>query len=172
MITMTLKSIYIGTYTFVSVLLNTGFGQSTEHESHHHADSEYELGISFGLSHLTDEGENALGSHIHLLRRLGSEELSEKIALGLGFEYIFTEHPHYSLVGTVSINPIWALIFDISPGILITEHEGSKEKQFVTHLELTYEFEYRNFGIGPVIGLGLSEDDNHYMFGIHIGKGF
>ena len=39
-------------------------------------------------------------------------------------------------------------------------------------LELTYEFEYKEFGIGPVIGLGLSEDDNHYMFGIHIGKGF
>jgi hypothetical protein len=157
---------------FVLILSSSIFGQSSEHDSHHHADSKYELGISVGITHLIHENENPFSAHIHLLRRLGSDTLSERISLGLGFEYIFSEHEHYSVVGTISINPIWALIFDISPGVLITEHEGTLEKQFVTHLEMTYEFDYNNFGIGPVIGYGFSQDDNHFMFGIHLGKGF
>ncbi len=56
--------------------------------------------------------------------------------------------------------------------ILVTEHNGSKEKQFVTQIELTYEFNCKHFGIGPVIGYGLSKDDNHYMVGLRMGKGF
>jgi len=125
-----------------------------------------------GLSHLVHENENAPGAHIHLLRKLGSEGLIERFSIGVGLEYLFTDPAHYSAVGTLSFNPAWALIFDISPGILFTEHEGEKEKLFVTHIELTYEFHFHEFGIGPVVGFGISEDDNHYMFGMHVGKGF
>ena len=157
---------------FVLMITSSIFGQTSEHNSHHHADSKYEIGISAGLSHLVHENENPFSAHIHLLRRLGSENLWEKVSLGAGFEYIFSKHEHYSIVGTVSVNPIWDSILDISPGILVTEHEGSKEKQFVTHIELTYEFDFKHFGIGPVIGYGLSKDDTHYMIGVHIGKGF
>lgn len=169
---MILKSKSIGTYILLLLVLTTGHGQTVGHESHHHAHSDYELGVSLGIANLIDEDEYAPSMHLHISKRLGSSELLERISLGLGAEYIFAEHQHYSFVGTISINPIWAVILDISPGILITEHEGSKEKQFVTHIELTYEFEYKEFGIGPVIGLGLSEEDNHYMIGIHLGKGF
>ena len=121
---------------------------------------------------MVKENENPFSAHVHVLRRLGSEKLWERFSAGAGFEYIFSEHEHYSIVGTISVNPIWALVFDVSPGILVTEHNGSKEKQFVTHIELTYEFHCKHFGIGPVIGYGLSKDDNHYMVGLHIGKGF
>lgn len=156
------------TLIFVMIFSNSVFGQS----SHHHADSRYEFGISVGLAHLVHENENSLSAHIHFLRKLDSENTWERISLGLGFESIFAEHKHYSFLGTISINPIWDLIFDISPGILITEHDGSSERQFVTHFELTYEFEYKSFGIGPVLGFGVSENDNHLMVGLHLGKGF
>ena len=168
----TMKFNLISTAVIMFMLTGLIFGQSSEHHAHHHADSDYELGISAGISHLVHENENPFSAHIHLLRRLGSDGLKERISLGLGFEYIFSEHAHYSFVGTISVNPIWALIVDISPGVLITEHEGSLEKQFVTHFELTYEFDYKGFGIGPVVGFGFSEDDNHLMAGIHLGMGF
>jgi len=131
---MKLKLFYTFPIIFSVILSNNIFGQVSEHDYHHHADSEYELGISIGIAHLVHENENPLSAHIHLMRRLGSEKMWERISLGLGFEYIFSNHEHYSVVGTISINPIWSLIFDISPGILITEHDGSEEKQFVTHL--------------------------------------
>lgn len=159
-------------FFFILILSNTVQGQSSEHDSHHHGESKYELGISAGISHLIHENESPFSAHIHLLRRLGEEGLRERISMGLGFEYIFAKHAHYSFVGTVSINPIWDLILDISPGVLVTEHEGNLEKQFVTHFEMTYEFHLEEFGIGPVVGFGYSEGDNHVMIGVHLGKGF
>jgi hypothetical protein len=40
------------------------------------------------------------------------------------------------------------------------------------HLETAYEFEVKNFHIGPVAGVAVSRDDFHIGFGIHIGFGF
>jgi len=152
--------------------LNPVFAQASDHSGHPHEHSEYEIGISLGMTRLIEEKENALNSHLHFSKKLGNSEIMERISLGAGFEYIFTEHSHYSVLGTISVNPVWALIVDISPGILFTEHHGAKEKLFAAHLELTYEFEYHGFGIGPVIGAGFSKEDNHLMLGIHMGKGF
>lgn len=141
------------------------------HEGHSHSHSDFEIGLSVGIANLVDENENAPSAHLHFLRKVGSEGLLNRISIGAGFEYIFSEHTHYSIVGTISLNPYSAFKLDISPGILVTEHEEEKEKQFVTHIELTYEFDYLGFGIGPVIGYGFAKEDNHFMAGIHIGIG-
>ncbi|MBN1408852.1 MAG: hypothetical protein JW956_13730 [Calditrichaceae bacterium] len=167
-----LNCTYLLIVFFILMNFNPLIAQTSDQDGHHHEHADYELGLSLGMTRLVEEAENALSSHLHFSRKLGGTELLERFSLGLGFEYIFTKHPHYSVVGTISINPIWALIVDISPGVLITEHDGSKEKLFVTHLELTYEFDYQGFGIGPVVGAGFSEEDNHLMIGLHIGKGF
>ncbi|MBU1099109.1 MAG: hypothetical protein KKA84_01805 [Bacteroidetes bacterium] len=156
---------------FVFALSLSNILLAQDSDTHHHHDSDYELGFSFGLNHLVEENETPLSAHIHLLRKLGDENIWERIALGLGYEHIFSEHTHYSVVGTISINPIWHFVFDVSPGVLITEHEGSNESQFVTHIELTYEFEVGEIGIGPVVGYGVSSEDNHYTIGLHIGIG-
>ena len=55
------------------------FAQQSENEHHHHGHV-YELGLSLGLAHLKEEGDNAIGSHIHLLRRLGTGNELERIA--------------------------------------------------------------------------------------------
>jgi len=169
---MSTKFFYFLILAFTVTLSNTAFGQISGQKPHHHEGKKYELGLSLSLAHMEKENENALNTHIHLMRRFDPDNNWKRIALGLGFEYFFTEHKHYGLLGTVSINPIWDLICDVSPGILFTEHNNSQETQYVFHLELTYEFDMENFGIGPVIGMGLSEDDRHFTVGIHIGKGF
>lgn len=143
-----------------------------ENEHHHHHGHAYELSLSLGLAHLKDEGDNAIGSHIHMLRRLGSGNELERISIGFGIEYIHTEHIHLSFLGTLSYNPIAALIVDISPGMLISEHNSKEEIQYITHLELTYEFDLDTFGLGPVVGMIFSDNEQHYMIGIHFGKGF
>lgn len=148
------------------------FAQQLKNERHHHNEHVYELGISLGLAHLKKEGDNAIGSHVHIFKRLGSGNELERIAIGFGIEYIFTEHSHMSFLGTLSFNPFAAFIIDISPGILKTEHDSEKEIKYITHLELTYEFDLNSFGLGPVVGTTFSGDDQHYMIGLHFGKGF
>ena len=149
----------------IIVITNPGklIGQEQKHEHHHHEHS-YEIGISLGLVHLKQDGINAPSTHVHLFKRLGSENYLKRVAFGLGVEYIFTEHIHLGFLGTISYNPVGALIIDISPGLLISEHDNEKETQFISHMELTYEFD-------PVVGVAFSEDDEHYTFGIHFGKG-
>ncbi len=145
-------------------------GQQIEHKHHHH-DHLYELGVSLGLVHLMEDDINTTSSHVHLFRRLGSENYLEKTAIGIGVEYVFTEHTHLSFLGTFSYNPVGGLIIEISPGILISEHENKKEIQYLSHIELTYEMDFKSFGFGPVVGVAFAEDDRHYTFGIHLGKG-
>ena len=152
----------------LSVMLHA---QNHEHDGHNHGDSLYEFGISLGAANLVNESEYAASAHVHILRKLGEQGVMSHLAVGAGFEYIFAEHKHYSLVTTLSVNPVAALIFDISPGILFTEYESEEENQFVTHFELTYEFDLKGFGMGPVVGYGIAQEDNHFMFGIHSGIG-
>ena len=156
--------------TIISANSSKIIGQQLETEHHHHEHS-YELGLSLGLAYLLEDEIKAPSSHIHLVKRLGPENFLKRIAIGLGAEYIFTEHTHLSFLGSISYNPVAALIIDMSPGILISEHENNNEIQYITHLELTYEFDLNSFGLGPVIGIAFSGDDLHYSFGIHIGKG-
>ena len=163
---MMLKAIFIVLISSLSL-----FAQQHDHSGHDHGDSNYELGISLGVSRLVDENENNPSAHLHLLRKLGSEKIFDKISLGFGFEYIFSKHVHYSILGTISINPYSSFKLDISPGVLVTEHEKEMEQQFVTHIELTYEFNFHGIGIGPVIGYGFAKEDNHVTVGLHLGFG-
>lgn len=145
--------------------------ESGHNHLHHHHGHNYELGLSLGYTHLTEDKINAPSSHLHLTRRLGSENAIQRFSLGLGAEYIFAEETHITFLGSFSYNPVAAFIIDLSPGLLIAEHEGETEYQYISHLEFTYEFDMHSFGIGPVFGVAFSSDDRHYSVGIHIGKG-
>jgi len=152
----------------IIIYTNITFGQM--HDHHHHSD--YEFGISLGVATLVEEEEYSPSAHLHLLRKLGDHDLLSKISLGLGYEIIFSEHTHNSVVGTISINPFSAWKIDISPGILFAEHEGEKEQHFVAHFELMYDIHFHGFGVGPVIGYGWSKEDQHLMAGLHFGIEF
>lgn len=132
----------------------------------HHDDSIFELGLSSGVVYLADEDIYSPNIHLHLMRRLGSEGFSSRWAAGLGIESIFAGHAHYSFLATVSYNFIDDFVFDFSPGLLLAEGE----RQFITHMEITYESEYKGFEIGPILGAAISSDDQHYMLGLHFGK--
>ena len=150
------------------------FAQEHVHDHkthHHHAGHVYELGISTSMTLIKPEDETAPSVHLHLHRRLGSENIKQRLSVGLGVETIFTEHLHYSLLASFSYNPFAALIIDVSPGVLFVEEEDESIREYLTHIELTWEFDLGHIGIGPVVGMALSSEDTHYAVGVHIGRG-
>ena len=167
---MKIHKIHYSAILVFGILCHTALGQTSDHH-HHHEDHLYELGLSLGLAHLERESDNAFGTHLHLMRRMADEGPGEKAALGFGVEYLFTEHTHISFLGTFSYNLHKALWLDIAPGLLISEHEGETESGWIAHIEFTWEMDMFSIGLGPVLGVALSEEDRHYMIGIHIGRG-
>jgi hypothetical protein len=51
-------------------------------------------------------------------------------------------------------------------------HEDDWETQYATHLEAAYVFETGEYDIGPVVGYSISNEDKHYMLGLHVGVHF
>ena len=150
---------------------NVSYGQEHDHHAHHHEGHVYELGLSASVTKIVPEDLTAPSMHIHLNRRLGDENIWQRLAVGLGVETIFTEHLHYSFLASFLYNPFAAFIIDVSPGILLAEEEDGNIREYLTHIEFTYEFDLGYIGIGPVIGMALSSEDTHYAVGIHIGRG-
>ena len=140
-----------------------------EHGRHSHI---YELGLSTGFVRMEPEGESALGTHLHFIRRFRGEGIERFLGLGVGFEAIFADHMHYNLMGTIAIYPYKNLFIGISPGMLIVEHHDECEMCYSTHVEVAYGFDVGQFHVGPVVGYAKSGDDEHYMIGIHLAKGF
>ena len=93
----------------------------------------------------------------------------EHLALGVGGEIIFADEEHYALLFPLSVYPWRGLVLAVAPGIEWAEHEGKQESSYTTHLEAAYTFEVGRFDVGPVVDYSISDDDEHYMIGIHIG---
>jgi len=161
----------LGIFICFMLISNVSYGQDQNHKAHHHEGHDYELGFSLGMTLIEPEDITAPSLHLHAHRRLGTEDFKQRFSVGLGVESIFTEHLHYSFLASFSYNPFAAFIIDVSPGILFAEEEDESIREYLTHIEFTYEFDLEYIGIGPVIGMALSSEDTHYAVGIHIGKG-
>ena len=152
--------------------VGTGQIHAQNEHHHHHEGHPYEIGLSLGAAQLEPDGERAFGGHLHGMRRFGDEGILRRFSAGIGVEILLTEHPHYSFMGTLAYNPLLSFILDVSPGIVWTEHEGETESHFLMHIEMLYEFDFHAFGLGPLIGMAMTEAHNHYMIGLYIGKAF
>lgn len=65
------------------------------------------------------------------------------------------------------------MIINLSPGITFEDEEGeSSETNFALHFETSYEFEVKNFHIGPVFEVAYDPEDYHISLGLHVGFGF
>lgn len=157
----------------VVVLLGLGIADPAygedDHAGHGHDTSGIELGLSVGYVHLDEEDEDSLGLHVHLSKRLGHEGLLERLGLGVGGEVIFAEHEHYSLLFPLAMYPWRGLILAVAPGIEWAEHDEDWETAYATHLEAAYVFEIGDYDVGPVVDYSKSDNDEHYMIGIHLG---
>jgi hypothetical protein len=146
---------------------------STLLAENHHFHGDWEIGVSAGYANLKTESEDGTNLHLHLMRSLGEKGIAKYLSLGVGMETIVTEEEHYGVMLTLDIHPIEDLTIGVSPGFEWAKHDGiSWEREYATHLELTYSFDMANgYHIGPSIGYSVTKDSEHYTFGIHLGIG-
>ena len=135
-----------------------------QHEGHHEHVHKWEIGIANGLVYFLNEQEFSYGLHTHIVRVLGESHF----AIGTGYERIFDEHGHNTVIGVISYLPVEGLALTVAPGIAFS-NTGLVE--FSTHLEMTYEFEIKNYHVGPLVEWAIEPDEMHFTIGIHVGFG-
>lgn len=159
--------------TFLTTLIIlcslTIFGQTKNVDNKNNDNHEHhknEIGIANSPVYFIKEKVFAYGLHFHYVRNIPKT----KFGLGLGYERIFDEHKHntFGLVGTY--RPIENLSFNVSPGF--TFEDGNKTTNFALHVETSYEFEIKNFHIGPAFEFAYDPEDYHISLGLHIGYVF
>ncbi len=150
-----------------SVPYSKAAGEETHNHHHGHDIGGLEFGASTGYVE-REEGDGAIGMHLHVMKRLGDEGLSKGIAIGPATEVILGDHEHYTVMLSLSIYPWRGLALAVAPGIEWTAHESEWESRYATHLEMGYLFEVGRFDLGPTIGYSASDED-HYSLGIHAG---
>jgi len=136
-----------------------------EHNSNHH---KFEIGLANSLVYFTKAKEYAHSIHLHLIYNIPES----KFGIGLGVERINSEHKHLAIGLLGNYRATKELSFTLSPALLIEDHEGRSETNFTLHFETGYEFEIKNFHLGPVIGIAYEPEDYHVSLGVHVAYGF
>lgn len=138
----------------------------TSEEMHHHEHHKNEIAIANSMVLFVQEKELAYGLHLHYIRNISHS----KFGIGLAYERIFDEHGHNTIGFVGAFRPIEPLTLSISPGLAFEDKE--KEVTAALHFETAYEFEIKNFHIGPSIEFAFDPKDIHISLGVHIGYGF
>ena len=115
------------------------------------------------------EDKLTIGFHLHYIRGIGK---NNRFGVGVGLETILDEHKHYTLSVVLQYRVYKGLILSIAPGLLMRKENSANVFQFAQHIEMAYEFELKEFHIGPVVELGIEKTGIHYMGGIHFGIDF
>lgn len=141
--------------------------KSAETEHHNHAHHKNEIGVANAPVFFTKEKTWSYGLHIHYIRNIKES----KFGLGAGFERIFDTHGHNTVGLAAKYIPVDKLSFIVSPGITF-EDENPESPHFALHVETAYEFEIRDFHLGPVFEFAYDTEDIHISLGLHLGIGF
>ena len=152
-------------FFLTTIFTSNIIAQSTE-DLHNHEHHKNEIGVANSLVFFVQEEVFAYGLHIHYVRNIPKS----KFGLGLGYERIFDEHGHNGLGLVAAYRPVEHLNFVVSPGLSF--EDGEQQVSFALHLETSYEFEIKNFHVGPALEFAYDHKDIHISIGIHIGYGF
>jgi hypothetical protein len=141
-----------------------------EKDEHHHSDHEHhrnEIGVANSVVYFVNEKEISYGLHVHYTHTIAKT----KFGIGAGYERIFDEHGHNTFGLAVIYSPVNRFNINLSPGLTF-EDQNMADIGFALHLETSYEFEFKNFHLGPSLGFGYDAEDYHIGLGVHIGFGF
>lgn len=152
---------------FFLILFSSLSAQDAHLDGHFHDHHSNEIAFAATSVYILGEKAFAPGIHAHYVYNIPHS----KFGFGLGYERIFDDHNH-NLLGVIgSYRPVSQWSINLSPGVLYKKFRAS-DLEPALHLETAYEFELKNFHIGPVAGIAISPDDYHIGVGIHIGIGF
>ncbi|MCC6601438.1 MAG: hypothetical protein IT223_12320 [Crocinitomicaceae bacterium] len=166
------KIILLISITFYCIPSNAQYNSiGTEVKSatkdHYHEHHKNEIGIANLPVFFVNENRFSYGLHFHYIRKIKES----KFGIGVGVEKIFDKQTHQMLGVVTSYTPLHHLNFIISPGLTI-EDENLKNSDFALHIETSYEFEIKDFHIGPVFEFASDVEDIHISLGLHFGIGF
>jgi hypothetical protein len=143
--------------------------QKSEHSDgvpDNHEHHKNEIGISNAPVYFLKEKSLAYGFHLHYTRNIPKT----KLGIGIGYERIFDEHKHNTFGIEAIIRPIEDLSLSVSP--CVTFEDKDPVARFALHFETAYEFEIKEFHIGPAIEFAFDQEDYHLSIGLHVGFGF
>lgn len=141
--------------------------QDMEHDEHEHDHHRNEIGIGNSPVYFTKEKTLAYGLHLHYIYNIPES----KFGVGLGYERIFDEHKHNTIGVVGNYRPVDKVSLSLSPGVAF-EGNTFSEPKFAIHFETAYEFEVKNFHLGPVFEVAYDQEDVHISLGVHVGVGF
>ncbi len=76
---------------------------------------------------LADEDETAPSIHLHWLKPLEGSESLERLGIGLGFETIFADHTHHTVMATLAFPRLITWCFRFHPELsLRTRNQAGK----------------------------------------------
>jgi hypothetical protein len=157
-------------YTFFIMIYAVGiYGQeSILADSQQHKTNN--IGLGMGMVHLITDSDWAPAAHLHYSKCLGRKQ---RFSVGTGMEILLGDHKHTSVSLALEYVPIAALSIAYGPGLEFPI--GNSEDhvvQLTHHIELSYEFDFKCFQLGPMVEYEFSKGDQHLMFGFHTGYGF
>ena len=139
-----------------------------EHEGHNHDSYKNEIGGAVGVVYNLKEQHTASGFHLHYLRMLGGKLHNFGVAPGL--EFIVGKDKHYTLHLLVVYRPMHGFWIGAGPGL--TYFDDHEELGISGHIETGYEFDAGKIHFGPVIEYSWASNDQHMLFGLHLGVPF
>lgn len=128
----------------------------------------HEIGAGMYPYKGTESDSYFVGFHVHYLYnyRMG------KFGVGVGYEKLFDNLDHQSAMAMLAYRPFRHMTAILGPGITSFQVSGEQLYNFSTHLELIYEWAWRNVHFGPSIEYTYDPDFSHYSIGLHVGLGF
>ena len=141
--------------------------QHHDHD-HNHSDTPNEVGMAIGAVYAFEEESVATSLHLHYTRMM-PDKLSW-LGFGVAFESVLDQHKHFSSMFTIVFRPVNFLWISAAPGI--TYFGESDEFRYSTHFETGLEFNAGFFHLGPMVEYSIAGDEQHLMFGLHIGVPF
>ena len=134
----------------------------TEHKHHRN-----EIGIANSAVYFVKENSYSYGIHLHYTHTIAET----KFSFGAGYERIFDDHGHNTFGVAMIYSPVEKFNINLSPGLTF-EDENISDIAFALHLETSYEFDIKNFHLGPSLEFAYDPEDYHISLGLHIGYGF
>jgi hypothetical protein len=149
-----------------SINLSAQQSHNTDGEPDNHEHHKNEIGISNAPVYFIKEKSLAYGFHLHYTRNIAQT----KFGFGTGYERIFDEHKHNTFGIEAIYRPIEDLSLSVSPCVAFEDKNPAEN--FALHFETAYEFEIKDFHIGPAIEIAYDQEDYHLSIGLHFGYGF
>ena len=135
----------------------------TSHEDDHH-ETITVLRILLGYVRL--QGENAIGGHVDILRRLSHAGFGRHVSIGASVDAI-AGHDHYSVMAPVGLHPWRGVELTAAPGWEWERHESEWERHPTVHFSAAYVVERGALEAGPSLEFSKSAEGPHFALNLH-----